>query len=130
MSYCVMQDEEGIVGVRGKCDLCVEVVPCVCADRGDGKVHALIDPFIKRFAMFAYAEVVGGVVDFDFYSVDGYVLVHACFMSYCIAIRVEFGDCFDCTSVVLFSYIKVDVAAHAAFGKAVVLCYALAFEED
>ena len=128
MSYCVMQDEEGVVGVRGECDLCAEVVPCVCADRCGGKVHALIDPFIKRFAMLAYAEVVSGVVDFDFYSVDGYVLVHIGFKADGIAVGVKFGDRFDCTFVVLLADIQVDVAAHAAFGVAVVLGYALAFE--
>ena len=67
---------------------------------------------------------------FDFNPVDGYVLVHAGFKADRIAARVELCDGFACTSIVFLSYIQVDVPAHSAFGIAIVLCYALPFEED
>lgn len=130
MSYCMVQDEKSVVGVWWKSYICAKAAPYVCADLHCFHWHTIVDPLLVCLSLSANSDVICCMMDFDFNSVDGYVLMHACFKSYCIAIRVEFGDCFDCTSVVLFSYIKVDVAAHAAFWKAVVLCYALAFEED
>lgn len=105
MSYCVVQYEKGVIGVGRESDFCAEAAPCVSADWCGGEVHAVIDPFLEVFLMSAYAEVVGSVVDFDFNSVDGYVLVHVGFKADCIAIRVKLGDGFACALVVLLSYV-------------------------
>ena len=73
---------------------------------------------------------VGVAMYFYFNAVEADVHVvfafYAAFWIFC----VEVFDDFACALVVVEADVQVDVSAHSAFGLSVVLCSALAFEED